>query len=470
MSRGWIRCLRTGFVLLCLRFQIAAVRGNDAEPVSTLILIAGGFGLGILGKPWAAFAYLACTPLMSGLDRLTVLGDNYAPSLVLSAFLSGDYCRRIFAVFRPTDALPPEPMAQQSASAKVLQFSVLALATSLLVSLGAQIDHSWPSGDFSALLWRQPMFGFGDRFYFLTAAFVWLQGIFLFTLLLESARAWGDWLRPLVLIWAASQFAFVGYQLGCGYFFYQYALPYEDFHAFGSVAVTIFAYLMAGGWPLTRSRRFAAAGIAAGLSVLVAVSGSRASWVAWAITVLFCAGCHLSRRWVTLLIAAVAGLSVLIAHRLTSLSYGSGAYFNRLLSLAKLDDSGRTSVYHRAMAMIDRHPLTGQGIGSFYWGSLAFVKPGERNADVPNFAHNFFLQLAAELGVPITLLFIAAVGWTIVTGWNGPGKAPRQSSVALAAYLLTQLTANSLNIYLSQQVLFWFLMAGALLGNRTSSR
>ena len=35
-------------------------------------------------------------------------------------------------------------------------------------------------------------------------------------------------------------------------------------------------------------------------------------------------------------------------------------------------------------------------------------------------------------------------------------------TMALTAYLLTQMTANSLNVYVSNQFFFWFLMAGAL--------
>lgn len=37
--------------------------------------------------------------------------------------------------------------------------------------------------------------------------------------------------------------------------------------------------------------------------------------------------------------------------------------------------------------------------------------------------------------------------------------------MALVAYLITQMTANALNIYVSNQFFFWFLMAAALCGS-----
>ena len=41
-------------------------------------------------------------------------------------------------------------------------------------------------------------------------------------------------------------------------------------------------------------------------------------------------------------------------------------------------------------------------------------------------------------------------------------------TMALVAYLITQMTANALNIYISNQFFFWFLMA-ALLGANSKS-
>ena len=41
-------------------------------------------------------------------------------------------------------------------------------------------------------------------------------------------------------------------------------------------------------------------------------------------------------------------------------------------------------------------------------------------------------------------------------------------TMALTAYLLTQMTANSLNVYVSNQFFFWFLMA-ALFSFNTES-
>jgi O-antigen ligase len=86
----------------------------------------------------------------------------------------------------------------------------------------------------------------------------------------------------------------------------------------------------------------------------------------------------------------------------------------------------------------------------------------------PNFAHNFILQFAAELGIPATLLFCSIFGAAWYKGFRHTRTALKVKSgdlvplalfLALTTYLITQMTANSLNIYVSHQFLFWFLIA-----------
>ena len=89
----------------------------------------------------------------------------------------------------------------------------------------------------------------------------------------------------------------------------------------------------------------------------------------------------------------------------------------------------------------------------------------------PNFAHNFILQFAAELGIPATLLFCSLIGAAWCKGFRLTRAALKEANgervslalfLALTTYLITQMTANSLNIYVSHQFLFWFLIAALL--------
>jgi hypothetical protein len=42
--------------------------------------------------------------------------------------------------------------------------------------------------------------------------------------------------------------------------------------------------------------------------------------------------------------------------------------------------------------------------------------------------------------------------------------------LALIGYLATQMTANSLNVYVSNQILFWFLIAVVISSSRNGGR
>jgi O-antigen ligase len=113
---------------------------------------------------------------------------------------------------------------------------------------------------------------------------------------------------------------------------------------------------------------------------------------------------------------------------------------------------------------------------------MRFARPGDPYADIPNFAHNFLLQMAAELGIPVAALFLALILFTLWQGYKSSGAREKFQvpgakfqdlemlgvTMALVAYLITQMTANALNIYVSNQFFFWFLMAAVFCGSPKS--
>ncbi len=121
------------------------------------------------------------------------------------------------------------------------------------------------------------------------------------------------------------------------------------------------------------------------------------------------------------------------------------------------------------MRMIRSRPWIGYGIGAFYLTSVQFASPGGLESPQPNFAHDAMLQLAAELGLPFALLFLVLAAWILLLVMRqAPAGDPAEHggrigsfclATALIAYGATQLTANSLNIYVSHQFFFWCLMA-----------
>ncbi len=79
------------------------------------------------------------------------------------------------------------------------------------------------------------------------------------------------------------------------------------------------------------------------------------------------------------------------------------------------DTSGRSDLWTIGWRMVQAHPLTGVGSGNFPVSSIHYLqRPGAiRNAnlivDVPHVAHNIYLELLAELGIPGLVAFLGIV-------------------------------------------------------------
>jgi putative inorganic carbon (HCO3(-)) transporter len=140
---------------------------------------------------------------------------------------------------------------------------------------------------------------------------------------------------------------------------------------------------------------------------------------------------------------AAAGLGLLLALRwrfgwlvapLAALAGGLAAWrigvtrvmdaLTRTQSLGGLD--GRLDLWSRALQMIQDFPFTGIGMGAFMQVANAMY-PFSPHADHPH-AHNLFLQVAVDLGLPgliawLALFFLACVAAWRVYRWGKLGEA-----------------------------------------------
>ena len=84
--------------------------------------------------------------------------------------------------------------------------------------------------------------------------------------------------------------------------------------------------------------------------------------------------------------------------------------------------SGRTDIWTVGMRMVRAHPVTGIGLGNFQNTSVHYLlRPGEIQrseffVDQPKVAHNTFLQVLAEVGVPGLILFLMIIGFSLRAG------------------------------------------------------
>jgi O-antigen ligase len=253
-----------------------------------------------------------------------------------------------------------------------------------------------------------------------------------------------------------------------GYFF-----PYEDISSFGSVSVALLIYLVASFQAFRH--RYAVWGVLGICAVLIMVvaSWSRATWLAAAVFLLLAVFVRMPRRWAVFALVAVSFVVFYVNINRSNPTWQHSPYLSRLSALALIENPAnkspsRLDLYHKAFGMIMARPIVGFGIGSFYLVSREFARPGDPLANVSDFAHDVWLQLAAELGIPIAILCLGIFCWALKQGYrNSRGvihshwlELPRLgATLALASYLMTQVTANSLNVYESNQFICWFLVA-----------
>jgi O-antigen ligase len=68
-----------------------------------------------------------------------------------------------------------------------------------------------------------------------------------------------------------------------------------------------------------------------------------------------------------------------------------------------LAKDSRLVVWKAGIKMVKENPLTGVGLGNFRAVVLDYEEPGE---NIRLMAHNTYIELAAEMGIPVLLLFI----------------------------------------------------------------
>ncbi len=484
LARGWRWLLQAGLLLLCVRFQVAAVREILPDAAPALLLAITSFVLAWWRPEAALFAFTLALPLLSGLGITALLHCAAPVTLVFSAMYIGASLHR--GDGNPLTSPPP--------GRRALAVAADVLITVMLLSLALQLWRHRATPQLVAIFWGQSTLGHGGSFYFITAAFLWIQGLAYFRWLDAAASEPRRWLKPVFLTLSVAMAVFHLLQrvwkLPDPNDTTIASSPFEEFHAFGSIALVAFVFSAAQWQPPARVGRRQSllwALSALGALALVGASWSRTAWLAAGLFLLLTAALRLDRRWLLALAVAVAAAFAVIVANAQRPEWKKNPYLDRLISLtqprtAGNDLSGRVYIYQKATALIRARPLTGHGVGAFFLTSVHYASPGDPAAAEPNFAHHFALQFVAESGLPAAAVLAGLIGLALWRGWRdarfenqsrGIPTGEFQSGLevlglvlALAAYLFTQSTANSLNIFVSNQFLFWLLMAAALVPAR----
>ncbi len=251
---------------------------------------------------------------------------------------------------------------------------------------------------------------------------------------------------------------------------------------FGQVLASLSPFLLffAGG----RWGRWGWLLAAALVGLILVLAGSRASWITYALIVLFSGWRLLGARWmILLLLAGVVGAMALgmgstqVRERLarTTLAFsGDAEGVNQALS-------GRTQIWAAALCMVREHPLNGVGVRDFRTAYPQCDQHPQQTAvwgDSPALhAHQIVLEILAETGLLGLLLWIAGAAMA-VRAWIYAGPAARAQ--ARPAALALAATVFPFNTHLAFYSTFWggltvllaALYAGALLaeGERGDAR
>jgi putative inorganic carbon (HCO3(-)) transporter len=90
---------------------------------------------------------------------------------------------------------------------------------------------------------------------------------------------------------------------------------------------------------------------------------------------------------------------------------------NDVTSMESLVERGE--IWHRALSILHDFPLTGAGLGTFPRLPYELVPaPGPDHTAVAQHAHNVFLQVALDLGLPGLVAYLALVGIALWIGWR----------------------------------------------------
>ena len=154
----------------------------------------------------------------------------------------------------------------------------------------------------------------------------------------------------------------------------------------------------------------------------------------------------------------------------------SPGYIKEAFSLSRNGIADRWTMWQAAIGMIRDRPILGQGLNTFMDNYLRYRVGGEI---WPRYAHNCYLQVAAETGILGAVAFLALLGLLFVRLLSGSHRGQPADRVLLAG-LAVGLLAFALqagidtNFYaLRQAALFWIL-AGLAVGvsarARTASR
>lgn len=229
------------------------------------------------------------------------------------------------------------------------------------------------------------------------------------------------------------------------------------------VALPASAYFLIALGERARTRAIVLGGVMFTVFFGIAVTGGRGGIVSLTLglIVLLSLAARLVRKQDLTILAALAllafaladlGLQGQLASRMQTLAQPANAAFPRLV------------IWQPAWELVKQSPWLGSGIGTYYLVSAAYRHPQDTSAGF--FAHNDYLQLWLETGLPGLVLLLASqvcVLWLLIRAWRCRAEPSIKIEVAGLFAGLLAIAVHSLvdfNFY----ILVILLVTGLMLG------
>lgn len=135
---------------------------------------------------------------------------------------------------------------------------------------------------------------------------------------------------------------------------------------------------------------------------------------------------------------------------------------------------GRLAIAHSAVDIFRNHPITGTGLNTFYLEYPQYQYTADISPTQP-FAHNIFLNMAAEGGVLGLLAFVLTILAALAVGWRRHARAPSSRSRTMMAAILAafigllihqQFDGTAISVHLGLGM--WLLIGALALPNRAT--
>lgn len=467
----------TVFVIFyLLSFRLIGVYLGYLEGIAQILGIAGALAIALctwLKPSWMLAFFLASIPLVNGL-RVIAGGFPLTRSLRFAPLLGFLFACIYISWLTRRILVERKGIRAETTVDQLVDILAGVVVLSLVMGL-----WWYPLGHVIQRLATGPILGELDPFWGLETSYVFLEGLLFFRILRMEVKDGFAWekIYPILYALTAITLGFSLIQLifqvpGIPGRVFLIHSPFDDKHAYGSTLLLFVFPLLALALSGGQKRRRALWILLGLLGLFLVLSWSRATWLAF----LLVGGVFLFEkvpRRLGVTAALAMGGALLFVNLFPSwLLESEKSYLRRLggaVVVANYDEDAnlrsRYALWKRTARIIYDYPLTGTGSGTFYRISRAYEQDEQaRYKYFAENAHNYYLQVAAELGVPALMLFLAIIALVYGCGFHAVRRDEEHAALdrgllyGLTAFLLTMLTSHPV-LLSSQQFLFWAAMA-----------